>query len=301
MPNSHVQARLQQRDLEAIDNVLYEPKAEELTARSVFNVKTDIPAGAETYGYDVLTRSGAAKIIANGADDLPLVDVDVKRYFAQIYTIALGFRYSLQDIRQSQMTNQPVDATKAATVRRGIAEKENKLAWIGDPKYNIQGVATATGIQVEAVGNNAAGTSTKWSDKSSEEIVEELRKLRKRITVLPGYGDAALVLALPPDQYEELNRRYSDYDARTIMKVIQDNNWFSAIKRVADLKGAGIAGADSLLIFHSERETAELLLPMDITRLQEEWKYPNWKVPCEERFGGAVVRAPHAILRGDGI
>ncbi|MBM5675602.1 DUF2184 domain-containing protein [Listeria seeligeri] len=301
MPNSNVQARLQSRDLEAIDNVLYEAKQEELTARSIFNVKTDIPAGAEVYGYDVLERSGAAKIIANGADDLPLVDVDVKRYYAQIYTIALGFRYSLQDLRQSQMTGQSVDANKAATVRRGIAEKENKLAWVGDSKYNIQGIATAAGIQVEAVGNNAAGTSTKWAQKSSEEVIEELRKLRKRITILPGYGDAALVLALPPDQYEELNRRYSDFDSRTLLKVIQDNQWFAQIKRVADLKGVGLNNSDSLLIFHSEPETAELLLPMDITRLQEEWKYPNWKVPCEERFGGAVVRAPHAILRADGI
>lgn len=301
MPNSNVQARLQARDLEVIDKVLYEPKQEELTARAVFNVKTDIPPGAETVGYDVMTRSGAAKIIANGTNDLPLVDVDVTRYFAKIYTIGLGFRYSLQDLRQSQMTGTPVDAAKAATVRRGIAEKENKLAWLGDPDHNIQGVATAEGIQVEAVGMNAGGTSTKWADKTSEEIVEEVRKLRKRITVLPGYGDAQLVLAVPPDQYEEMNRRYSDYDARTVMKVIQDNGWFTSIKRVADLKGAGINGADSLLIFHNDRETVELILPMDITRLQEEWSYPHWRVPCEERFGGAIVRAPHAILRADGI
>ncbi|KMT62661.1 DUF2184 domain-containing protein [Paenilisteria newyorkensis] len=301
MSSSQVTARLQARDLEVIDKTLFEPREEELTARTIFDMKTDIDPGAETYGYDVATRSGAAKIIANGANDLPLVDTDVKRYFAQIYTIALGFRYSLQDLRQSQMTGKPVDATKAAAVRRGIAEKENSLAWKGDPRYEIQGVATATGIQIEAVGTNAAGTSTKWVDKASDEIVEELRKLRTRITVLPGYGDASLILALPPIQFEELNRRYSDYDARTIMQVVASNGWFSKIKRVADLKGIGLSKSDSLIICHSEPETVQLLLPMDITRQQEEYQYPNWKVPCEERFGGAVVRAPHAILRADGI
>ncbi len=29
-----------------------------------------------------------------------------------------------------------------------------------------------------------------------------------------------------PEQYEELNRRYGEYDARSIMKVVQENGWF---------------------------------------------------------------------------
>lgn len=296
-----VQATLQNRDLEAIDKKLFEARPEELTARTIFNLKTDIHPGAETYSYDVLTRSGAAKIIANGADDLPLVDVDLKRTTVNIKTLAIGFRYSLQDIRQAQLTGTSVDATKAATARRAIAEKENQLAWLGSEPHGMQGIATATGIQVEAVPSNKAGTSTKWKDKTPEEIIEDLRQLRKRITVLPGYGGSSLVLALPADQYEDLNRRYSDYDVRTILKVIQDNQWFASIRRVADLKGAGINKSDSFLILDNSDETAELLLPMDVTRLEAEYKYPNWKVPVEERFGGAVVRAPHAIVRGDGI
>ena len=60
-------------------------------ARTMFNVKTDINPGAETYGYYVMTRSSAAKIIANGADDLPLVDIDMKRYQSPILLLRLAF------------------------------------------------------------------------------------------------------------------------------------------------------------------------------------------------------------------
>lgn len=291
---------LRPEDLQAIDNTLYEPKSEELTARQVFDLKTDIPAGAEFYAYNVMTRSGAAKIIGNQSDDLPLVDADMKREKQEIYTVAAGFKYSVQELRAAQMTGTPVDSMKAAIARRAIAEKENKVVWIGDADYNIQGVANAVGIQTEAV---AAGTSTdtEWASKTSEEIIEDVRKGRAKLTVLPGHNDANLFLLVPPEQYEELNRRYSDYDARTIMNVIEGYNWFAGIIRVPDLRTVGTGGTDSFLIVDASPEVVQVLLPMDITRLEEEWKYPNWKIPVEERTGGAVIRYPMRIFRGDGI
>ena len=84
-----VTATLEARDLQAIDKVIYQAPQEELVARTMFNVKTDINPGAETYGYYVM--SGAAKIIANGADDLPLVDIDMKRYQSPILLLRLAF------------------------------------------------------------------------------------------------------------------------------------------------------------------------------------------------------------------
>ena len=82
-----VTATLEARDLQAIDKVIYQAPQEELVARTMFNVKTDINPGAETYAYNVMTRSGAAKIIANGADDLPLVDIVINHQFLQLLLV----------------------------------------------------------------------------------------------------------------------------------------------------------------------------------------------------------------------
>lgn len=288
-------------DLEAIDNTLYEPKYEELTARNVMSLKTDIHPGAETFGYNVMTRSGVAKIIGNLSDDLPLVDADIKREFQRIYTIAVGFTYSVQEMRAAQMTGTTVDATKAGVARRAVAEKENKIAWIGDADYGIKGVVNTAGIQTESVAAGATA-GTKWNTKTGEEILEDIRKLRKKVTVLPGHASSSnLYLLVPADQYEELNRRYSDYDSRSILQVINANDWFSRVVRVPDLKGVGTAGSDSMIVMDASSEVIQLVIPMDLTRLEEEWKYPKWRVPIEERCGGVIVRYPMAIARGDGI
>lgn len=291
-------------DLEAIDERLYEPKYEELTARQCFDIKSDIPAGAETYAYNVMTRTGVAKIMANAADDLPLVDVDFRREYSRIYTIAVGFTYTLQEMRAAQMpgtTLRSVDATKADVARRAAAEKENSIAWVGDSAYNIKGVVSATGIQIANVAQNAGG-KTKWVDKTSNEIIEDIRQLRKKVAVLPGHATSSnLCLCVPADQFEEMNRRYSDYDARSIMQVVSEYNWFSKIHRVPDLKGVGTASSDSMLVIDHSPDVLQLVIPMDLTRLQPEWSYPKWKVPAEERCGGVIVRYPMGIARGDGI
>lgn len=286
-------------DLEAIDTRLYEAKKEELKARSIFNVKTDVPEGAETYSYDVITRSGAAKILAPGADDIPLVDADMERHTEDIYSIAAAFRVSVQELRQAQMAGRPVEATKADTARKAIAEKENRLVWIGDATHNILGVTNAAGIQTIALDNNQAGTSTNWKNKTGKEIVADLRKARTTVNRLPGH--TANTLVVTPDGMEELEKEYNEFTTQTVLQYLRSQNWFTTIEFTSDLEKRGDANTDCFLVFDNSPDVVEILIPMDIRRHPEEYKFPNYKVPLEERTGGAIVRYPMAIVRGDGI
>lgn len=291
---SQVTATLEARDLEAIDKVIYQAPQEELVARQLFNIKTDVPAGAETYGYWVMNRSGAAKIIANGSDDLPLVDVDLTRYHQPIFSLAAGIRYSVHELRQAQMVGQSADATKAETARRAIAEKENSMIFIGDDKVDLKGVVNATGIHV-------VNETKTFANMTSAEIVDSFRKARAKIVTIPGMRTSTLKLMIAALPYEELSRRYSDMDPRTILEVIKGHGWFSDILPVYDLAGVGINGTDSYVIMDTATSTCEILLPMDITRHEEEYKFPNYTVPFEERCGGALIRRPYGIIRVDGI
>ncbi|AJI25038.1 DUF2184 domain-containing protein [Priestia megaterium] len=285
-------------DLESIDNKIYEAKKEELKARTIFNVKTDVPAGAETYSYDVIKRSGAAKVLAPGAEDIPLVDADMERHTEKIYSVAAAFRVSVQELRQAQMAGQPIETTKADTARKAIAEKENRIVWIGDAKHNILGVTNAEGIQTIAIDQNKAGTSTKWADKTGKEIVSDLRKARSAVNRLPGHNADTLVVT--PDMMEELEKEYNEYTNQTVLQYLRSQNWFSRIEFTSDIKGQGQGDTDCFLVFDSSPDVVEVLIPMDIMRHPEEYKFPNYKIPLEERTGGAIVRYPMAIVRGDG-
>lgn len=289
---------LRPEDLQVIDNKIYEANKEELIARQLISLKTDVPAGAETYAYDMMTRSGAAKILANGADDLPMVDADLRRSSVNIYSIATSMSISVQEVRQAAMNSMNIDAAKADICRRAIAEKENQLAFIGDKDYNIQGLTNAEGIQVQAADNGAAGTAT-WATKTPKEIVKDIRKAKNAVNKLPGHTADTLVLT--PEGFEALEEVYNEYSDKTILDFIRSQGWFSRIIQTSDFNGVGLGGTDSFMVFDSSPGVVQLLLPMDIVRHETEYKFPNHKVPFEERFGGVIVRYPLALVRVDGI
>ncbi|MDT3762979.1 DUF2184 domain-containing protein [Priestia filamentosa] len=285
-------------DLEAIDRVVYEPKKEELIGRTLFNLKTDVPSGAEVYGYDVITRSGSAKVLAPGADDIPLVDADKRRHKMDIFSIAAAIRYSIQELRNAQMAGITVDSTKAEIARRAIAEKENRIIWHGDADHNIPGVVNAEGIQTTAVDAGASG-KTEWRDKTGKEIVADIRKARNLINRLPGH--TANTLILTPAGMEMLEMEYNANTDKTVLEYIRSQNWFTNIVATSDLEGQGTGGTDCFLVLDNSPSVIQILLTMDIFRHETEYKFPNYKVPFEERLGGAIVRYPMAIVRGDGI
>lgn len=299
MTQLRMDALIRPQDLNAIDKRVYEPHASELKARSIFSLKTDIPAGAKTYSYDVLTRSGVAKILAPGANDVPLVDADLTEETVKIYSIAAAFNISVQEVREAQMANRQIEVTKADTVRKAIAEKENQIAFSGDSKHKIKGLTDAVGIQVYAVPQNEAGTSTKWADKTGKEIVTDIRKAKNMINKLNGHE--ADTLLLTPDSFEELEKTFNDLTQQTVLEYIRSQNWFKTIETINDIKGKGLASSDCFIVLDSSPDVVQLGIPLDIMRHPQEYAFPNTKVPFEERTTGLIIRFPMAICRADGI
>lgn len=292
-------ALIRPQDLNAIDQRVYEPHASELKARSIFGVKTDIPAGAKTYSYDVLTRSGAAKILAPGATDVPLVDADLTEETVKIYSIAAAFNITVQEVREAQMAGRPIDVTKADTVRKAIAEKENQIAFSGDKTHGIKGLTDSVGIQVYATPQNEAGTSTKWKDKTGKEIVADIRKAKNMINKLNGHE--ADTLLLTPDSNEELEKTFNEFTQQSVLEYIKSQNWFKRIETVNDLAKKGLDGSECFVVLDSSPDVVELGIPLDIMRHPQEYAFPNTKVPFEERTTGLIIRYPMAICRADGI
>lgn len=288
------------QDINAIDTRIYEPNESELKARKVFAVKSDIPAGAETYSYDVITRSGVAKILAPGASDVPLVDADLERHTVNIYSIAAAFNISVQEVRQAQMSGRPIEVTKADTVRKAIAQKENQLAFNGEEKYKIKGITNATGVQVYAVPQNEAGTSTQWKDKTGEEIINDLIDVKGKVDKLPGHEADTLLLTTEAKLLLQ-KKVFNDFTKQTAIQYLQSEGFFKTIETVEDLEGKGLDGSDCFVVLDSSPSVVELGIPMDITRHPQEYKFPNTKVPFEERLAGLIIRYPMAICRGDGI
>jgi len=289
---------LREEDLNVLDEEIYQKGHGELKARDIFFVKTDISAGAETVSYDKLEEMGEAKVTANGANDIPLVDADLTRTDHGIVTIESGFKIGKQEARAAEEADRPIDTVKAGTSRRVISQKENNVSFLGNSARGIEGAVNASGMLTYTVETNEAATSTNWADKTGMEIIKDLRKAKSTMNGLEGFE--AQILALAPSKYGELDKPLNQYNAQTVMSyLMNDTDWFEDIVEVNELTGADPDdGSDTGLIIDNRRENIEMVLPMEINR-EDPVKLANGdlQVNLEERFGGLLIRYPQALLR----
>lgn len=286
---------LERRDLVALDTRLQRVPEGELVGRRLFHERRDIPAGAETAAYNIMTRTGVAKIIANGSTELPIVDIDFTRAFNPMFSIGAGTQFTLQELRAANMANVSVQVEKIDTVRRVINEKEDQVIFGGDEETGVKGITNVDGIQI-------VPSAEKWANMTPAQIVDQIGAARKLAKKMPGFEQATYVLILPTDQYEDIVRlRYNDYEPKTILQLIEDYKWFSEIVSSQAMAGKGDAGTDAALIVNNAPEVAEVLIASDVALLQQENYALYTKQGAEERVGGVAVKIPYQIVRIDNI
>ncbi len=286
-------------ELEVYDNVLYEAKAAELLARQVFPLKTDDPEWAEVIGYDVLSRSGLAKVFNMLANDIPLVDVDITRHFQNVHSIVSGWQITLNELRADRGVGRSPDIQKANTARRFIAGQENTLSFTGDAGWGIEGLFSITGRREEAATGNFGGGTTHWSTATDTEggvLISHIRQARARIQALDGYEAQCLILSSA--NYEVLVGTFMSnrYDL-TAMGFLKQTGWFPG-----GIYASSTIPNDRLAVIDNRSDQMQLAIPMDLYRHDPYANGPfSTVVAVEERYGGLLVRFPLAISIVTGI
>ena len=295
MPNSHLS--LEARDLTSIDKVIQTAPRQVLLARTLLAPVAGVAPYAQTYRYFYSEEFGKAKFANENSNDIPMVDENLTPVDQPIFRIEVGARWTDEEIQQARMANLTLDTSRAETAVRAVAETENRVAFLGDKAHGIEGLLNSTYSK-----NNVVTSTDTFDNMKPEDIVEAIRKQRAIITEKVGMAMLKPVLGLSPHSYEQLNRRYGEYDSRSIMAVLQANQWFSQIVAIPELEGLTKKGSNSLVVFDNTPNTAGLLIAQPITRSQEEivdfWTH---KIGFFERFGGSVLRRPDLVARMDNI
>jgi hypothetical protein len=304
-----------QDDLLQIDNVLYEPKKDELIARSLVNVNTNWHPGVQEIGYDYYDRKGEATLLAagGGARDVKFVSEVKGRETQKVFTIATGIKFLREELQAAQAArlygNGPaisIDTLRVDIARRFIAEKENKIFFVGDSKAGIKGILNKTGITSENVALGATGGNDPakrlWSNKTAQEI---LLDLIRAVEVVEGDGFfKARVLVLSPAAFTRLRRPLSADNSMTLLNWLNSEGmYFEKIVQSRDVaKTFNGDTVDYMLVFDNDPECVELAVPEDMVRHEPVFDIlQNSEMAITERIAGGIFRYPKAIYVGKGI
>ncbi|MDR2359669.1 MAG: DUF2184 domain-containing protein [Oscillospiraceae bacterium] len=300
------------RELDYIKKETYDVLYPEFTAVNLFPFSSEVDPGAQTITYYGYEKVGFAKIIHNYATDLPRTDIKGKPATAKVYGIGDSFGYSIEEMRASRYAGKSLDVRKGESARYAIDRKINQIAWAGDKETGLMGVLSEdNNVPIFTLPLNAGGTSTKWVDKTPEEILKDIAAMQAYTATLTKSVERPDTLAIPTDAYLYIaNTPRSDSSDKSILTWILENS-----ARLKNIVEAPELNADSGITPYSEGNTPQgvgFMFSKDPRKFTIENPLPffqhpiqpkglEFEIPCEAKTAGALIYYPLSMLIIPGI
>lgn len=307
-------------DVLQIENTLYTPRENELTARRIFAPNNEYASYAGEIGYDYYERTGSAKIFLKGksSKDIPFVGEKGGRITQNVYEILSGIRYTRGELEAVQAKRAlgkgpsvDLPMLRVETARRYINETFNNLCFVGNSKIGIKGIfdnsfygankGTKENVAVGATGADDAAKRL-WANKTPKEIIADLNTAKNAIEKDGLF--TGKVLVLPPSRMTTLRKPYSDQSPMTTLSwIMSEGMYFDQIIQARELE-ATING-DSVayfMVIDNDPEVVQHVITEDIS-LGDVIRdiVGTEEMAARMSTAGLIVRHPAGLYIGKGI
>ncbi len=299
------------RELDYIKTKTYDRLYPDFNALKLFPSSSEADPGAETITFYSYDRSGVAKIIQNYATDLPRVDTKGIPSTAHVKSLGDSYGYSVQEMRASRYAGKSLDVRRGANAKDAIDRLANIIAWAGDEANNLMGVLSPTNdVPLFTLPMNSAGTSTKWVDKTPQEVLADVNAMQAYTATLTKSIEKPDTLALPTDAFLYLANTPMVIGgtpvAASILKWILDNSpRLKEIVEAPELNAdSGItpyAGQGVAFMFSRDPDKFTIENPLPFYQHPAQPSGLEFVVPCEARTAGAIIYYPMSMLIAPGV
>ena len=255
------------------------------------------------YSADMFGR--AEWIAGAGAQDIPVAGTERSKYESYIYTAAIGYSYTWEEINQAQMLGMNLQADDAMAARRAYEEMVEEIVFRGDTKKNLQGLINNSDVTATTASNGSWDAAARTSD----EIIEDVNRGLLAVGTDTKFTTMADTILLP---YEKLNtlatKRVTD-TAMTALQYLITNNTYTAmtgmplmIRAIQGLTTAGSGSSVRMVAYKRDPMVLKMHIPMPHRFLPAFQKTPlEYVVPGVFRLGGLDIRRPKEVRYIDGI
>jgi hypothetical protein len=295
------------RELDFVKSKTYDILYPELNALKLFPVSSSVPVGVDTFTYYSYDISGWAKVISDYSQDLPRADVSGKPFTAIIRDVGESYGYNIHDIEASRYAGKSLDVKRGEAARKIIDRTINKFAWVGDPDSGIRGVLSSENqVPVWTPPQNAAGTSSKFIDKTPDEILKTFSLALKYMSDTTKGVEKPDTIVLDEGNYIYLSTTpRSDKSDTTILGWLRNNLPDIKFERAGELMGGTefnpYAELNVMVIYKNDPSKVEIEIPLMFQQQPVEVRGMEYIINCRARLAGAVVYYPLSMLVVPGV
>jgi hypothetical protein len=279
---------------------------------AAIDISSELPAAARTYTFNLFNYVGSAAILANGAQDIPMVNAYAEEKIGQIRTLANGYAVTLDDLEGAAYAGVNITAEFGIGAREIMERTADLLAYTGDTRYNLYGFLNHPNVPTSTVlndGNSNGGVnSTRWMHKTADQIYRDLTRFATSMRTQTKGVYGMQVIVMPEDQFSIINT--TPYPAissgETILSFFMKTQGrtlagVQSVFPMAYLEGKGAGNSDLMVGYQKRKDRIKLHIPMDFRQEPMQQMDFSFKVMCRMKTGGVQVTKPLSIRYSTGI
>ena len=288
---------------------VYRIKYPQLNYADFVPIDTSAPPWVKSITFFSIDTVGQANWFNHMAKDVPLADIDRKKYEVGVEMAAVGYGYTVEELNQAMMVTPNIGLTdeRAGAARRAYEEMCHNIAMYGDPRKNWMGLTNHTAPPI-------INLTTTWASRLSGATPTPASILQDVNSVLTGIWQSSLTvemantLLLPLSVMTLLSVTQLPNTTMNLIEWIKKNNIYSnetggdlLIRGVRGLDTAGATGNGRIIAYDRSPDVLKMHRPMSHQFL-EVWRTGplRYDIPGIFRLGGLEIRRPGAIRYIDG-
>jgi hypothetical protein len=279
------------RQLEQIEERLYEIEYPDLKGRTHFPLNFEGGPAVQSFTYRVFDRTGVAQVGLN----FPRVGIKAQEKSTVVKSFTDSYGYNFQEIRNANAVNMSLDDALARAARRAIAELEDEAIYMGLPELNMPGAFTHPNFGINLAGFAISDAST------SKQILSVFNNMFNQFPILTKGKHRANACLMPLDVHTyQTTTPWNESNSSNLklMDMIQKAHPQVEFDWCNYCDGAGDAGEDIMFAYERDSTNMQVRIPHDFETLEtvgpnEKYEYVTG---CHERFGGLQVRFAYASI-----
>ena len=256
------------------------------------------------------TGTSEDSLIFEAANDIPVMQADLSRSVARTFNFAEYMSFSSLEKEKMRQVGMDPETFLNKGIRLHCDKTLDRNVYVGFTKAGSTGLVNNASVTRISAANNAAGTSTKWEDKTADEILKDINDILYQVWQANDCSSDALPnhIILPVKQFGQLvTRKVGDGGEMSILTYVLQNNLTAqqggnlVISPCKYCSGIGTSNADRLVAYMNQEDRICFNLTQPLRRMETEYAEMRIKIPYICQFSEVRFLYPTTVRYMDGI
>ena len=301
-----------EKELEKVDAKLLEPLKATLWPRDM-PVKTGGGFLENIAAIDVQYASTGKEednLMFDNANDIPVIQADLGKTVWRVFNWAEYWTLSYIQKEKFKKTARNAEDILTKGIHLHFDQFCDKNVYTGFTKVGSTGLLNNPNVTRVAAASNAGNTSTKWEDKTADEILADINDALSAVWAANEMADNALPnhILLPVAQFGAIvTRKVGDDGDKSILTYVLENNLTTQqgkkliISPCKYCYHAGTDSADRMVVYINDADMIEFEMTQPLTRWEIERANLAYKTPYVGQVSEVKFKYPTTVRYVDGI